>query len=852
VCALALLSLAGCSGMRQLPQRARRSIPTASCVAVPNLAAAPLPGELGVYRAGPLILAAGDDLAQHPEEWAGRRTSGSEAIAVLTGSQPAVLSVDPASRRTFSLQFTPHGRGHPSPVLSDGHAAVRFPACSRHLHRFDGGVLFKGRGCARLHVEQPSRPAIPLLIPIGNTLRGCPVMGTRQTLGAAATPFLGVACPAPGSIACDRVGIGVHLRRAATLVTVQVAGRLVTLSPPTDPPDDLWLGYLFDAGLRHGLLKVHISARAAPVVRQPGGLPAGARDRVLPHGPRCHAQCERPASPGVWMRPGAARSRARYMPAVVCALALTAAATGCGSGGRPSGPSGKSVAAPATTTTPPAARAAKPAASAPAARARGCDVRSVAGGRTHLASGAIALATGYGSLWVSGFDAVSRLEPAGGQVVARIRTPGTGDYSGVAVGDRSVWVTSTSRGVVYRINPSTDRVIATVRLGGPVTGVAVGAGRVWVTLALPGAGQVIAIDPHDDRVTRPPIEVGPGPGQVVYRLHAIWVQNTSPSSVIRVNPASGRVTTLIATTPVAPGSPVAGTIAVGYGSLWSAFNGSLTQVDPVSGRVRSSVPIPRGVAVALGDGRVWVLAYTRSSSTTLFDPIKNTAALWEVDPASGRVTGRPIRLGATQPIAIAAGRHALWIADYASSTVTRIRLVLAGCGSGDPTSSSQRRDAPLPHRFLDSARGVAIRYPAGWRVDQRPLTRLASPRQLLVVSSFPIRQRRPDPNCTPKTAISELPSAGALLFLLEHPSAGNRPSDSFFAKRPARFHLENLAAQPLECFGMSREIDFQTAGRELYLLAYFGPKASRPTEQLADRTLDSLMLHARGSPQRRG
>jgi hypothetical protein len=147
-------------------------------------------------------------------------------------------------------------------VLSDGRAAVRFPACSRRLHRFGGGVLFKGRGCARLHVEQHGRPAVPMLIPIGNTLRGCPVNGAIQTLGGAATPFLGVSCPVGNSIACDRVGIGVHLRRAATLVTVQVAGRLVTLSPPLDPPDDLWLGYLFDAGLRHGPLKVHIPASA--------------------------------------------------------------------------------------------------------------------------------------------------------------------------------------------------------------------------------------------------------------------------------------------------------------------------------------------------------------------------------------------------------------------------------------------------------------------------------------------------------------------------------------------------------------------------------------------------------------
>jgi streptogramin lyase len=302
-------------------------------------------------------------------------------------------------------------------------------------------------------------------------------------------------------------------------------------------------------------------------------------------------------------------------------------------------------------------------------------VRAVLGGGTHVGSGVVDLATGFGSLWLSGFGGVTRLEPADGRVVAGIRTPGTGDYSDVAVGDRSVWVTSPARGVVYRIDPRTDRVIATVRLGGPVQGIAVGAGRVWVTRPEQGPGQLIAIDPRDDRVTRQPIEVGPGPGQVVYGLHAVWVQNTSPSSVVRVDPSSDRVTTVIATTPVAAGSPGPGTIAVGYGSLWSAVNGSLTQVDPGSGRVRSRVSIPRGVAVALGDGRVWMLAYPRSSSPALFNPIKATAALWEVDPGSGRVTGRLTRLGAMQPIALAAGRRALWIANYDSSTVTQIHLV---------------------------------------------------------------------------------------------------------------------------------------------------------------------------------
>jgi hypothetical protein len=258
LCALGLV--AGCgAGARRLPGRRGLSLPTASCVAEP-LASAPFPQEVGVYRAGPLTLAVGVDLAQHPEEWAGRRTSGSEAILVLTGGRSTVLSVDRGSRRWFSLQFTPYGRGHRSPVLSDGRASVRFPACSGRLHRFGGAVLFRGIGCARLRVEQRGLSAIPMLIPIGNTLRGCAPTSPMRALGDATLPFLGVSCPVASSIACDRVGVGVNLRRAATLVVVQVAGRLVTLSPPTDPHNDLWLGYLDNAGLKHGPLDVHLPA----------------------------------------------------------------------------------------------------------------------------------------------------------------------------------------------------------------------------------------------------------------------------------------------------------------------------------------------------------------------------------------------------------------------------------------------------------------------------------------------------------------------------------------------------------------------------------------------------------------
>jgi hypothetical protein len=91
---------------------------------------------------------------------------------------------------------------------------------------------------------------------------GCPSTSATRRLDSTALPYLGVACRQPNSITCDRVGVGVNMV-SAVQVMVKVAGRWVALSPPTDAPNDhLWLGYLHDAGLRHGPLDVGIPLRA--------------------------------------------------------------------------------------------------------------------------------------------------------------------------------------------------------------------------------------------------------------------------------------------------------------------------------------------------------------------------------------------------------------------------------------------------------------------------------------------------------------------------------------------------------------------------------------------------------------
>lgn len=71
-------------------------------------------------------------------------------------------------------------------------------------------------------------------------------------------PYLGVACPVPNSIACDRVGLAVRLKRPAVRVTATVNGRSLHLRPGglggTGPTS--WEGYLQPAGLLSGRSKI--------------------------------------------------------------------------------------------------------------------------------------------------------------------------------------------------------------------------------------------------------------------------------------------------------------------------------------------------------------------------------------------------------------------------------------------------------------------------------------------------------------------------------------------------------------------------------------------------------------------
>lgn len=292
-------------------------------------------------------------------------------------------------------------------------------------------------------------------------------------------------------------------------------------------------------------------------------------------------------------------------------------------------------------------------------------VRPVFEDRIRIPAGAGDLTADDGAVWVSGFGKVSRIDPQTNGVVTTIDTPGTGDYSRVAVGEGGVWVTADG-GKLYRIDPATNAVVATIQVGGSLIGVvATSEGYVWVTRPRDGVGELVRIDPATNTVVGEPIEVGPGPASVVSALGELWVTNTSPPSVVRVDTASGEVRKV---------GSVTGDLAVAYGSLWAASEDQVVRADPETGQPIETFHIPRAVAVATSEGQVWVLAMPESSSPTFFNPIKGTAALWQIDPADNRIVGEPVRIDDLQPIAFAAGEGAVWVADYDGGTVTRFNL----------------------------------------------------------------------------------------------------------------------------------------------------------------------------------
>jgi YVTN family beta-propeller protein len=224
----------------------------------------------------------------------------------------------------------------------------------------------------------------------------------------------------------------------------------------------------------------------------------------------------------------------------------------------------------------------------------------------------------------------------------------------IAYGQESVWVTMPDQDAVARIDPKTRTVEQTIAVGKGPSGIAVGHGFVWVANSLDGT--VWQIDPRTNGgqvVNR--IRVGNGPGAVAYGLGHVWVANSLDRTVQRIDPVSGE-----------PGPAItvdagADALAVGDGAVWvtSEAAGVLSHLDP---RSRSVTPINVGngpVAVAASRKAVWVAN-------------SEDASVWRIDPATNRVRDTITVGEGPSGVALTPGGGSVWVSSQLAGTLSKI------------------------------------------------------------------------------------------------------------------------------------------------------------------------------------
>jgi hypothetical protein len=225
------------------------------------------------------------------------------------------------------------------------------------------------------------------------------------------------------------------------------------------------------------------------------------------------------------------------------------------------------------------------------------------------------VSAGYGRLWIAiqRPPSVAEIRHPSGRRVGAITMPVRGAVIAVAAGEGGVWVGVRSNpGLLFRLSPTTRRIVKRVEIAGGVQDIAVGAGAVWV------------VGRTDDTVTR--VDVGTG------RQRSINVG---------ANPAG---------------------VAVGEGGVWVTNNAddTVTRIDPGSLVTRVIGVGDAPYRVGTGGGAVWVAN-------------RNDSTLTRLDPETNRPVGDPVEVR-SNPFALDVRGRSVWVTSPPDGTVQRIEF----------------------------------------------------------------------------------------------------------------------------------------------------------------------------------
>jgi streptogramin lyase len=264
----------------------------------------------------------------------------------------------------------------------------------------------------------------------------------------------------------------------------------------------------------------------------------------------------------------------------------------------------------------------------------------------------------------------------------------------IATGLGSVWVASHRGFDVYRIDPTTNKIVVTIDTGQESCGTpGIGFGEMWVAGC--GPGDIAVIDAATNQITGRLHEGGLEEG---FGAGSVWCSSLT-SGVDRIDPTTLRVQATI---------HVDGNVVFGGGAAWVASSdGTVSRIDPGTDRVVATVPAGMaggdGSLLWFADGKVWAYPASGSGdSASVIDPRTNAVtkvtlhpvsvsnstftagmgSLWvrgladqvgRYDEATGRRTSTLPTDTSTSGF-IALGFDSLWETNLDTNTLWRVRL----------------------------------------------------------------------------------------------------------------------------------------------------------------------------------
>jgi streptogramin lyase len=246
--------------------------------------------------------------------------------------------------------------------------------------------------------------------------------------------------------------------------------------------------------------------------------------------------------------------------------------------------------------------------------------------------------------------------------------------AGSAVGDGSVWVTAHRSGKVFRIDPMTNKVVASVSVpkfrgleNEPMSPVTVGPHGVWVpliggigqsTVAVPN--QVLRIDPATNGVAFDTALTGLY--LVIDTPDGVWAgidpsQGSKRLALVQIDPMSGQSLRTIDLGAATASSSYSPSLDFGFGSLWAIVaDNKLARIDPASGKVIATVttPYPAEQLIAASGPDVFIVESIGSTDSTVA----------RVNPATDCVDGMsaPFSDDAESAIGITDGPQGVYVA----------------------------------------------------------------------------------------------------------------------------------------------------------------------------------------------